>query len=62
MHTSQGGAGAGILFLLQERGGLIMLNSIAAEYMDSPYVSIHGETPLFRGRPLSLDLDRCKPP
>lgn len=56
-HAYRCGAGAGIYFLVQECVGLIVHGQKAA-YVNSPYVDFYGETPMHRGRPLNIDMDR----
>ena len=56
-HATLCGAGTGIFFLLHECIGLILHKNKAC-YLKSVYVDSHGETPVFRGKPLQVDEER----
>ncbi|GMH82744.1 hypothetical protein TrVE_jg11610 [Triparma verrucosa] len=56
-HAQVCGAGVGLFFLVGDCSGLLISNRLAT-YLPSPYVDEHNETPVFRGKPLSMSPKR----
>ena len=56
-HAQTCGCGVGLFFLIGDCTGLLISGQLAT-YLPSPYVDEHNETPVFRGKPLSLSSKR----